>query len=742
MPSMNPKEALMEKFKQVCTERINTLQENFTALQETPDSTKYLDLLMREIHTLKGELRIMGFTDGGQIVHVIEDVLKELAESSFTQAADFSDTFIEGLDIVSGIVIKGDKPNIDQAIKIISDWKETSPAKPPVETQKKTTTSKSKTPEKNQAPSNAASRSDKKSDKQTSAASSPGYQMSSMVRVSGQALDELSAMIGDLFTAHLRLRELSSAFDDSLEEARDLIAAIKNTRSNGSNQTESQRVPTWKSQQLGRNLAQLRRTFYDRTSGMAMSMEQVLEQVKELRLLPISTLFDLYKTAARDIARHGSKKILVRSEGGNTMVDRSVMDALGDILLHLIRNAVDHGIEPKSEREKQKKQASGTLTMRAFQSGDRVIVEVEDDGKGIDYEKVKQSIVKKNLASKEELGNKTQEEILDYIFQPGFSTTDKATEISGRGVGMDVVRTRVQEFGGSLQVRSHSGKGTCFSLELPTSIAINRVLLFKASEQIFAVLATFVGRVDRVNPDNVIESSGTQAVVVDDQTVTIVDASHILQLDKSALDLSNPPMIVLNHGGRKLALVVDELLGERELTIKPLGTLLTGTHAISGAATLEDGSVILLLSAGDLVTHIGRLKAKSVSATMPSSKQAQRALLVEDSLVTRELERGMLTSLGIIVEEASDGLEALDKLRTMDFDIIITDVEMPRLDGFGLTQRVKNDERYSHIPVILVTTQASDEDRQRGIAVGADAHVSKDDFHTKTFLETVRRFLS
>jgi chemotaxis protein histidine kinase CheA len=742
----NPKQALLEKFRQVCTERVNTILENFSIIIENPSDKKNVDLLMREIHTLKGELRIMGFVDGGQIIHSIEDVLKELNNNSFADAADFNEIITEGLDTVSDIVVGGDKPDVDEVCQKISNWKnqiDQDSKRSPTKKTRKTKAKKAPVPKKEEIQIKSA---DEPKESTTSVeekpADKPAQQISSIVRVSGAKLDELSAMVGEMFTSHLRLMELSTNFNNTLTDVRELQEAIKNSGNGEARDEKNPLLSTWKCQALGRNLAQLRRSFFDRASGMSASLEQVLSQVKELRLLPISSLFDLYKTAARDIARQRLKRISVRSEGGSTMIDRSVMDALGDILLHLIRNAVDHGIDPPAQREALGKPSAGTITFRARQIGDRVVVEVEDDGAGINLDNVKKIAINNGLTTRSAAQRLTEEEVLDFIFQPGFSTMEKTSEISGRGVGMDVVRTRVKEFGGALQVKTSKGKGTCFSLELPTSIAINRVLLFRSSEHIFGVLATFVGRVNRININSLIESSGGQAIVIDDKTIPITDAADILQLGKPAKDFKNPPIILLEHGGRTLALIVDELLGERELTIKPVGSLLFGTQTISGAATLEDGSIVLILGAGDLITLAGRSVSRpSITKHAAEKRSVPRALLVEDSLVTRELERGMLVSLGLIVEEASDGIEALEKLRAMDFDIVVTDIEMPRLDGFGLTERIKQDDRYSHIPVILVTTRSSEEDRQKGIDVGADAHVTKDDFQTKTFLETVRQFL-
>ena len=749
MDTKKAREALLEKFRSICTERINTLVDLFASVQDKPDDADVVEKLMREIHTLKGELKIMSFPEGGQIVHALEDGLKILRENAFANAGSLYDMFTEVLDAVSGSVLGDVKPDVEDFRERLSAWgdtytpgkkKDDLKAKPKVKTKPKTK-SKSKPKEKPKpakkppAPPQPAPVVPETDD--------PRPQMlPNVVRVSGAKLDQLGDMAGDLFTSYLRLSKISSALDGVLLDIRNLTAAITHLETVYAELNLPVELhPAWQCQKLNRDVAQMRRAFNDRVSGMATSLDQVIDHVRELRLLPVSTVFDLYLSAAREIARERDKKVSIRIEGGSTMVDRSVLDTLNDVLVHMIRNAVDHGIEYPRERQEAGKPPHGSMILRARVVGDRILIDVEDDGKGIDVEDVKKSALGKGLISEMEAENLDDEGALSLIFRSGFSTAKKATEISGRGVGMDVVWTRVQELGGAVRVDSRPGKGTCFTLEMPTSIAITRVLLFSAAEQSFAILATFVDRVVRLERESVIDVSGGKAIVLDDRTIPAAAAAEVLQIGRDVRDEGKLPIIVVEHGGRTLALIVDEVLGERELTIKPLGMFLAGIRGVSGAAMLEDGTVILVLHAGDIVSSAGRPLSRIVPAATRMEEKVRRALLVEDSLITRELERSMLASLGLHVEEAADGREAMEKLRSMTFDIIVSDVEMPHINGFELTERVKQDQRWSHIPVILVTTRGSSADRQRGVEVGADAYVVKSEFKSKSFIETVRRFL-
>jgi chemotaxis protein histidine kinase CheA len=744
------REALLEKFRSICTERINTLVDLFAKVQDKPDDADIIEKLMREIHTLKGELKIMSFPEGGQIVHALEDGLKVLRDNAFANATTLYDMFTEILDAVSGNVLGDVKPDVEDFRERLSAWGDTyTPGKKKDDSKVKP---KKKPKSKPKPKSKAKPKAESKPKKPAEAprpepvipqTEDPRPQMlPNVVRVSGAKLDQLGDMAGDLFTSYLRLSKISSALDGVLLDIRNLTAAITHLETVYAELNLPVELhPAWQCQKLNRDVAQMRRAFNDRVSGMATSLDQVIDHVRELRLLPVSTVFDLYLSAAREIARERDKKVSIRIEGGSTMVDRSVLDTLNDVLVHMIRNAVDHGIEYPQERQEAGKPPHGSMVLRARVVGDRILIDVEDDGKGIDVEVVRKSALQKGLISEMEAENLDSEGTLSLIFRSGFSTTKKATELSGRGVGMDVVWTRVQELGGAVRVDSKPGRGTCFTLEMPTSIAITRVLLFSAAEQSFAILATFVDRVVRLERESVIDVSGGMAIVLDDQTIPAAAAAEVLQIGRDTRDEGKLPIIVVEHGGRTLALIVDEVLGERELTIKPLGMFLAGIRGVSGAAMLEDGTVILVLHAGDVVSSAGRPLSRMVQQATRIEDKVRRALLVEDSLITRELERSMLASLGLHVEEAADGREAMEKLRAMTFDIIVSDVEMPHINGFELTERVKQDQRWSHIPVILVTTRGSSADRQRGVEVGADAYVVKSEFKSKSFIETVRRFL-
>jgi chemotaxis protein histidine kinase CheA len=566
------------------------------------------------------------------------------------------------------------------------------------------------------------------------------YRLSKVVRVDGDRLDALSDLAGELLGAHLRVRDLVTEFDGLLKSVKGMVAA-----SNGSPGRDRAGISqTDRALGLRRDLARLRRQLIDRTSSSAGLLDNLLDQIRQVRLLPIANLFQLHRSAVRDLARGCGKLVDVRIEGESTLVDRGILDVLSDVLLHLIRNALDHGLESPAERREQSKPEQGLLVLRARTVNDRVEIEIEDDGRGIDPARIAARAVDRGLIGAAQAGGLKSDDIIDLIFRAGFSTAEQTTETSGRGVGMDVVRARLQELGGAIRIDSTPGRGARFSLNLPTSISIARVLLFRVAGQVFGLLATFVDRVERIDPGSLMVTPAGRALLIDDQTIPAMEAAELIRPvgANPQAHRERVPVVVVDHGERRIALLVDALVGERELAIKPFCQLLSDIRAVSGVAVLQDSTLILLLHAGELVQAAGSWAGSSRLRRMEQDlPTVRRVLLVEDSLITRDLEKSILTSFGLEVVDVGDGIEAIEALAQGHFDLVVSDVEMPRMDGLELTRNIKADERTANLPVILITTLGSDEDRRRGLQAGADGYLTKADFGSRTFMELVNRFL-
>jgi two-component system chemotaxis sensor kinase CheA len=457
--------------------------------------------------------------------------------------------------------------------------------------------------------------------------------------------------------------------------------------------------------------------------------ERLLDELKDaaigMRTLPLSSLIGGLPRAVRDIAQAEGKDVELVVIGADTELDRVILESLHEPLAHLLRNAVAHGIESPAERQRAQKPAQGRVELRAEQRGGLVEITVSDDGRGVAKELLEQAHGEEGLA--------------DVLARAGYSTAGDVTELAGRGVGLDAVKVHVESFGGALHVRSEPGRGTEVSLLLPLALALLDVLLVERGASVYGLpLATVE---EGLSVGDTLSLEGRPALELRGQSIPLYDLAHVVGMVAPPLR-ERPPAIVVAAGGRRVAVACDSLLGEEEVVVKSLGPLLAGVAGYLGAAILGDGRVALLLDAGSLTR--GPASAAPVQAPAPPRPErvARRVLVVEDSFTVRELQRSILQAAGYDVETARNGVEALERLRTVDtIELVLTDVEMPEMDGFALTEAIRQDAERGSLPIVILTTRADEEDRRRGIEAGADAYMVKRSFDQQALLETVERLV-
>jgi two-component system chemotaxis sensor kinase CheA len=474
-------------------------------------------------------------------------------------------------------------------------------------------------------------------------------------------------------------------------------------------------------------------------------------EVLAIRLLPAGTIFLPLEQLARDLSRQTGKDARLVLGGADVEVDRRILDELRDPLMHMVRNMVDHGIELPQEREITGKPPHGTVRLVASQRGDRVQITVEDDGRGLDVEAIRATAIRRNLLTAERADGMDAASLIDFIFHPGFSTRTTVSDISGRGVGMDVVREHVARLGGNIGVRTTPGTGTCFTISVPLTLATTRVLLMEDGGHIYAVPSSSVERTGRVREAEMDRVEGRMALQVDGRAVSVVELSKVLQRrgveGGATVPNSARPFFVLSHGDRAVALLVDRLVDETELVVKALGAPLSRVRHVAGAAVLGTGTVVVILNSGDLIrSALGTVESaprqaanEVVAATAETPRR--RVLVVDDSVMTRTLERTILESAGYLVLTAGDGQHALEVLNESHVDVIVSDIEMPRMTGLELTAAIRQDERWVHLPIVLITSLDSPEEIERGAAAGADAYITKGRFDQNDLLQTIGRLL-
>jgi two-component system chemotaxis sensor kinase CheA len=775
--------AFIAKFQEEAADLLQRLNEGIITLEADPSNRPLIDQWLRDAHTLKGSSRMVGLMEISDIAHRMEDVMVRVRDGDMPYTADMTDSFFEALDAVVFLTENAGKPaagelDVEALTDRLAALAETGVVQAPPEAPEPTASAATPAPtgaeesaaadepddtaggaEDDDAAQEAESidRSDEGA-KAKPAAKQEQLQSKTQttVRIKTSQVDRLLNLVSEVVISQIkdeqRVRDLRDAASVTTEvqllwsRLKSLLAMLT---------VDEQGMFTADMRLLDETIAEQRdvigalaKTYADDTSRTSAVVSDLQEQAMELRMLPVSTVFNTFPRAMRDLARQFKKDVELVIEGGDTELDKKVLEEINDPLVHIMRNAVDHGIEPAAERVALGKPAKGTIRLSARQEGDRIVIEITDDGAGIDPERVKAAAVRKGYLSESEAKSMSDREARYLIFEKGFSTAAIITEISGRGVGMDVVREFVVErLKGSLDVDSELGKGSTFRLTIPLTLAIIRALLLRVSGQTFALPTSSVDETARVEPSDIIKVEGHEVIRRQRRTVPLVHLRDILGLD-AVVEEDNGgkiPIATLSFSGHRLGLIVDAFVGEQQIVIKTLGTHLKRVENVAGVTILGAGEVVPILNVPDLMTNgrqITGVRVRRSAVVKEKAAGPSRILICEDSFTTRELERSIFEAAGYEVETATDGAMGLARLREgIDVDAVVTDVQMPNMSGFELTKAIKSDDMLQHIPVIIVTSLERDEEKAEGIKAGADAYITKSVFNQDTLLDTVERLI-
>ncbi len=489
---------------------------------------------------------------------------------------------------------------------------------------------------------------------------------------------------------------------------------------------------------LGGRLDELE-TYDRRSTNLA---QRLYAEALAVRMRPFADGVTGFPRLVRDLARSLGKEVRLDIRGEDTQVDRDVLERLEAPLGHLLRNAVDHGIEAPEARVAAGKPPGGVVRLEARHRAGVLLVTVQDDGRGADLEGIRAAVGRRNLAPAETAARLSDTELLEFLFLPGFTMKAAVTEISGRGVGLDVVQSMVKTVRGNVRVASTPGGGMRFQLQLPLTLSVVRALLVEIAGEPYAIPLGFITRTLRLPEGELASTEGRQHFAFEGRRVAVVAAHHLLGRP-GAPRRADLPLVVLGEGDQLYGLVVDAFLGERELVVQPLDPRLGKVKDIAAGALMEDGSPVLIVDVEDLVRSLEKAAAAGTLGAVPpaaagAGARRKRVLVVDDSLTVRELERKLLESRGYAVELAVDGMDGWNAIRTGAFDLVVSDVDMPRLDGIELTRLIKQDPRWRELPVMIVSYKDRDEDRRRGLDAGADYYLTKGSFHDDTMLNAVR----
>lgn len=716
MPHEDLRQRLMPRFRETTADRVERISGALLELERGAIGAEGREELARELHTLKGEARMMGFVGLSSVVHAAEDLLKALPGGG--EKGPQLEALLAAFDAVAPLL---DAPpdGGEPALALVERLRALiGPAAPP--------------------PPSPPAREPPQRRSEDPKAELRGDRPAASIRVDVDRLDEIAALAGDVLVEGARSirrsRDLNGLFARWARLSDRVIALTERLRDPG-----SQRL----AEQIEGDVHLLRSdTFrFTRQQSEAASTAhaqfgQLAERIGAARLIPLSGVLAGFPRAVRDMAREQGKEASCQVKGAETGVDKAILLSLNDPLVHLVRNCVDHGIEPPEERERAGKPREGRVVITARTDGDLLAVTVDDDGRGIDPALVRAAALRRGIIADQQAAGMSARAALDLIFLPGFSTREQAGETSGRGVGLDVVRRKVTSLGGSVAVESEPGKGARFTLRMPQSLSLMKVLLVRIDQDVYGLPATDVDSVGRLDPQDTTEVAGIRAVRYRNRLMPVVALGPLLSLNGGPRS-ERPLVAYVWHGSEGAAVVVDGLHGEREVAVKAPGAFLKGMRFVTGAAALEDGRVALLLSTPDLVAAARRVATPALSRGR--DRRRLRLLLVDDSAIAREAEAALLRSLGHEVDEAVDGDEGWERLLAAPYHALVTDVQMPRLDGIDLTRRVKATPRFSRLPVLILSSLAAPEERRRGVDAGADAYLVKGELDADNLAATLER---
>ena len=758
--------SMLELFRLEAESQTAILSAGVLAVEEFERSPETIESMMRAAHSLKGAARIVGLDPAVRVAHAMEDCFVAAGKGTFRVRPEHVDLLLASIDFLSSIA------KADDAIAPTSAWPRTAealvaelgalltapasqatpPVAPPAANTEPAATEEIAAPEPPARPAAAPEEAGAPHAPAPAASAARAVEQADrVVRVSADSLTRLVGLAGESLVETRQLRP----FVDSLLTLRaaqvDLCDTIAATEERFKSDDAS----------VSASLLGLLARVRERADACLASLMKQVEDFESFarrnedlsgrlhhevivsRMRPLADGIRGFPRLVRDVARTLGKQVRWEVRGEQTGVDRDILDKLESPLSHLVRNALDHGLEPTAEREAAGKPPVGTIRLEARHRAGMLHITLTDDGRGIDVERLRAKAVSRGLVARQVADQLTELELLEFLFLPGFSTKEEVTEISGRGVGLDVVQSMVKAVGGTVRVATQPGRQTVFTLQLPITMSVIRALLVEIGGEPYAFPLTRIDNILFCAHADVRTVEGRQYFERDGVSIGLVVAPQILELGSQTAPADPMPVVVISDRGQQFGMIVDAFLGERDLEVRPLDRRLGKVPNINSASLLENGNPVLIVDVEDLVRSIDnvlmgrRLTRVEFEKMAEQARQRKRILVVDDSITVRELERQLLQSRGYAVDVAVDGMDGWNAIRGAHYDLVVTDVDMPRMDGIGLVSLIKNDPARKDIPVVIVSYKDREEDRLRGLDAGANRYLTKSSFHDETFVHTI-----
>lgn len=741
---------LLATFKVEAEEHLRAISSGLVELEKElsfKERAGIVETIYREAHSLKGAARAVNLTDIETACQSLESVFARFKKSEIKPPPELFDALHKIVDAIAEFVVtpgeKG-KAHISALLKDLTNLAEGKGAPP-------------------------------SDDRRAGVSQVPEAKIvsSRTVRIPTERLDSLLLQAEEMLSAKLAAKRRASALletaaglDSWTKEWAKIQPEVRNAdrisgqtnagrekRQNGLGPTVGKLLEflEWNRSYINSfrgNLEELAQSAETDARLLDRMVEHLLEDMKQVLMLPFSSLLQGFPKMVRDLSREAGKETELVIEGSEVEIDRRILEEMKDPLTHLLRNCVDHGVEKPVEREALGKLPRGRIAVAISQiNSSKVEVLVSDDGAGIDFDNVRAAAVKAGIVSEEEARNLDEDGVLSLIYQSGVSTSPMITDVSGRGLGLAIVREKVEKLGGTMSMETEPAAGTSLRILLPLTLSAFRGVLIRADGQAFIVPTASVERVLRLKREEIKTVENRDTIELNGDVLSLVRLDDVLELPRKPRgdEVSEyVTVMVLGAAGTHIAFSVDGILGEQEVLIKNLGRQLSRVRNIAGAMVQSSGEVVPILNVLDLLKSAVGVSARVEGAAVaeePETREAQSILIVEDSITSRTLLKNILESSGYRVKTAVDGVDAMTVLKTEDFDLVVSDIDMPRMDGFDLTAKIRGDEKLSELPLVLVTSLESREHRERGVEVGANAYIAKSSFDQSNLLETIERLI-
>ncbi|MFM0414400.1 hybrid sensor histidine kinase/response regulator [Paraburkholderia aromaticivorans] len=782
--------SLIDLFREEARTQARVLNDGLLALDRAPRDAAALEACMRAAHSLKGAARIVGVQVGVELAHAMEDCFVAAQEGRALLDPAWIDELLRGVDIVARIGNDEDESARDAVGACVASLqarmvdvlphgavirRDVTPPAAVVSEPAPSAAAASPTPavsssadprpdpdaafnliadalraEATQQNAPDAASAKPSASNSANSASNITAESGRMLRVRADNLDRLLSLSGESLVesrwlkpfaqSMLRVKRVQRDSTRALDQLHETLADLKLDPRAQAALEEVRRLTAESQHLLAERLADLE-SFDRRSTHLS---QQLYDAALQCRMRPFGDGTSGLARMVRDVARSLGKKVRWQLVGESTQVDRDILDLLEAPLGHMLRNALDHGIEAPAVRLARGKPEEGTLTLDARHTAGALLITVSDDGAGIDLDALRASIVRKKLASEETATRLSEAELLEFLFLPGFSLRDQVTDVSGRGVGLDAVHDVVKRVRGTVRITHEAGLGTRVQLQLPLTLSVIRSLLIEVAGEPYAVPLAHVNRTLHVSRAEIELLEGHQHIAFSGRRIGVVTAHQILDTAPPADESDAVSMIVIGDGPQTYGVVVDRFLGERMLVVQPLDPRLGKIRNITAGALMENGDPVLIADVDDWLRSVERLVAggdlrhTQHGVAHAAQRTSRRVLVVDDSLTVRELERKLLAMRGYDVTIAVDGMDGWNAVRGERFDLVITDIDMPRMDGIELVTLIKRDPQLQSLPVMIVSYKDREEDRRAGLDAGADYYLAKGSFHDEALLDAVR----